>query len=80
MSNKVRKNKDGLFFTPIEERRFIGLDGKQRKMVTYSECDKDGNIGDGNEDGTISYETILCIIPEDKQDIDLSTLSENCLK
>ena len=50
------------------------------KNSYWLECDANGIIADGDKNGIIEHHTILCKIPKGKTDIDLSTLSEDCLE
>ena len=46
----------------------------------WIECNENGQVSDGDSDGKIDHHTIRCRIPKGHSDIDLSTLSENCLE
>lgn len=78
MKKVIRKKADKHFV--LVDERIVEYFGKKYKSAYFLECDKDGNISDGNKDGIISNETITCKIPNGKEDIDLSTLSEDCLE
>ena len=54
--------------------------GIKVKNSYWLECDANGNIADGNNDGVLQNRTLICRIPDHKHDIDLSTLNENCLQ
>lgn len=74
----IRKDKN-TYFKLVDE--YYEIHGSQKFKNSYwLECDKDGNISDGNNDGVLKNKTLVCIIPEGKVDIDLRTLSEDCLK
>lgn len=75
---KVIRKKGNTNFVLTDERIEI-IDGIRFKNAYWLECDENGNISDGNKDDIIQHQTILCKIPDGKEDIDLSTLSEDCL-
>lgn len=76
---KVIRKKGDVFFLLLDEAIEI-IGGIKFKNSYWLECDEKGNISDGNKDGIVQNQTVLCRIPNGKEDIDLSTLSENCLE
>lgn len=78
MSKVIRESDGTLFVLAHQEIRIIL--GERIKDTWWLECDEKGNVSDGNNDGVLKNMTIHCKIPKGKEDIDISTLSENCLK
>lgn len=76
---KVIRKKGDVFFLLLDE-RIQTIGGVKFKNSYWLECDEYGNISDGNKDGIVQNQTILCRIPKGKKDIDLSTLSEDCFE
>lgn len=65
---------------------FVAVDTLHREVlgskiadVFWIECDLEGNISDGNNDGVLKTELIICKVPEGRVSLDISTLSEDCL-
>lgn len=74
----IRKVDNTLYILATEETRTIL--NKRIKETWWLECDKDGNISDGNKDGVLKNMKLHCKIPDNCDDLDISSLSEDCLK
>ena len=75
---KVIRKVEDKFFIAVDERVQDFL-GRKVKAVTFLECDANGNISDGNHDGIISSQIIHCTLKPGMDDLDISTLREDCL-
>lgn len=72
--------KIGNTFYVLSFQTILEMFGKKYKDSWWLECDEEGNVKDSNKNGKIDRKSYLCVIPEGCNDIDLSTLSEDCLE
>lgn len=79
MIKQIIRKRNGKFFK-LMDARITNYNGVLIKDSYWLECFENGEIGDGDKNGKIENHTIHCKIPKGKTDIDLSTLSEDCLE
>lgn len=80
MSNKLTIRKRGNTFFKNVDSRVRKLDGELFNDSYWIECDEAGNTVDHDGNGFVDSRTLLCKIPDGHDDIDLSTLSDDCLE
>ena len=79
MANQVIKPRGNTFFKLADTKKQTYF-GERFNNSYWIECDREGNIKDHNKDGVVQTRELLCKIPEGKDDIDVATLQDDCLK
>lgn len=78
LEEKIIRERKGKLFVAIDSVVYPVF-GKMMQNVFWVECDKEGNVADGDEDGQIDNHMIICRVPDGKESLDISSLKEDCL-